>query len=159
MTPNQVPVLVIRPIDENDADAIARLSRELGAGAEPDDVTKRISGIQTTSGQQVLVADSPTGEVLGWVHVFSAPRLQSEQFAELGGLVVAKDQRRKGIGGRLVVAAEEWAHSNGCQTLRIRSRLERSQAHRFFEALGFNRVKSQHVFEKTRSPDISYCLR
>jgi GNAT superfamily N-acetyltransferase len=153
MTANQCPGLVIRPIIENDVESVARLSRELGAGAESDEITQRISGILTESGQQVLVAESPKGEVVGWVHVFSAPRVQSEPFAELGGLVVAETERRNGIGGQLVAAAEGWAHSNGCQVLRIRSRLERSAAHCFLESSGFRRVKSQHVFERPRSPE------
>ena len=155
MTAKHRPDLVIRPFAENDVEAVARLCRDLGAGAEPDDISKRIGGILADSGHQVLIAESPEGGVVGWVHVFGAPRVQSEPFAELGGLAVTASERRKGIGRQLVESAESWAHSNGFRTLRVRSRVERSPAHEFFQSLGFDRVKSQHAFERTRSRDHS----
>ncbi len=97
----------------------------------------------------MFVAENADGQVVGWVHVFEAVRVESDGFAEIGGLVVAQNWRGLGAGARLVAAAERWASDNGFDTMRIRSRTERGGAHGFFERLGYTCSKSQRVFERT----------
>ena len=82
--------------------------------------------------------------------IFSSIRasLTDEPCAEIGGLVVAAASRGKGLGGALLRAAEAWAHALGCGCLRVRSRVERERAHRFYERAGFVRAKTQAVFGK-----------
>ena len=90
------------------------------------------------------------GEVVGWVDVFARQMLLDDGMAEISGLVVGDGQRGRGIGLRLMEAAESWAASVGCQIMRVRSNVIRERAHRFYtERLGYEVVKQQMVFGKT----------
>jgi GNAT superfamily N-acetyltransferase len=54
-------------------------------------------------------------------------------YAEIGGLVVERRRRKKGIGKLLMTGAEEWAREQGCSVVRLRSSAVRTEAHRFYE--------------------------
>ncbi len=43
-----------------------------------------------------LVAEDKDKNVIGWIHVFIAVRIESETFAEIGGLVVNENIRGYG---------------------------------------------------------------
>lgn len=47
------------------------------------------------------------------------------------------------------VHAQDWARGQGMTRLRVRSNVIRGRAHRFYLRLGFERVKSQAVFDKS----------
>lgn len=53
-----------------------------------------------------------------------------------------------GVGATLLAAAEAWAAARGHDTLRVRSNVIRVDAHRFYERLGYERVKQSLVFQK-----------
>jgi GNAT superfamily N-acetyltransferase len=143
----------IRNATPDDADAIARLSGELGYPTTAPDARRRLFDIKTTEHHSVMVAEEPGGEVVGWVHVFRSPRLGGDPFAELGGLVVTEALRGQGIGSQLVVAAERWTAEREIATLRIRTRTTRNDARLFYEDLGFVLTKTQVVFERQTLPD------
>jgi aminoglycoside 6'-N-acetyltransferase I len=65
----------------------------------------------------VFVCQDPHGELLGFAEVSLrgwAEGCESSPVGYLEGWYVAEHARRQGIGGRLVVAAEDWARSRGC---------------------------------------------
>jgi GNAT superfamily N-acetyltransferase len=138
----------IRTAEPGDAAALARLSGELGYTVEVATAAERLAGLARLAGHAVLVAEAAGGEVVGWVHVFAARRLESPAFAELGGLVVAEELRGRGVGWALVAAAEAWAGERGLAELRVRSNVVRDDAHRFYRRLGFAESKRQAVFRK-----------
>lgn len=138
----------IRDGAESDALAIADLSAQLGYPAGADQVAARLQNLLRGPDDAVLVACAPGGKIVGWIHVFVARRVESAPFAELGGLVVDEAHRKRGCGGLLVDAAVAWARERGAGKLRIRSRVERENAHSVYEHLGFARTKQQHVFDK-----------
>ena len=141
-------IISTRPAVPDDAAALARLSEELDYTTSVEQTSRRLERVTSTKAHEVLVAEDAAGTIIGWVHVFAAPRIESALFAELGGLVVAAGHRRRGAGTRLIAAAEEAAQRFGACRLRIRSRVEREPAHRFFKDLGFETVKSQQVYER-----------
>jgi len=143
----------IRRATPDDAEAIAHLSGELGYPTTATDARRRLFDIKTAEHHSVLVAEDPTGAVVGWIHVFRSPRLGGEPFAELGGLVVTEALRGQGIGSQLVAAAERWTAERGIATLRIRTRTTRNDARLFYEELGFVLTKTQVVFERQLLPD------
>ena len=138
----------IRSAVPDDAEAIARLSGELGYPTKQSDARRRLFDIKTSQNHAVMVAEDGSGSVVGWIHVFRSRRLGGEPFAELGGLVVTEGLRGHGIGSRLVAEAEEWASKREIATLRIRTRTTRNDARLFYEDLGFVLTKTQVVFER-----------
>jgi GNAT superfamily N-acetyltransferase len=141
--------MVIREVRESDASEVASLADQLGYPSGIGHVRERILRIVARSDERAFVAEADDGSVVGWVHVFGAHRLESDSFAEIGGLVVDKARRSKGIGTALLAAAEIWAGERGYSNVRVRSNTIRPEAGRFYEGRGFAPVKSQTVFAKT----------
>jgi len=110
-------------------------------------VVKRLSRILSRSDQQFIVAelDDSLG---GWVHAAIAEYIESERFVTIGGLVVDKNHRKKGIGRRLMEHVEGWAKEQGCSIVRLWSSSTRTTAHRFYEILGYTNLKTQYSFIK-----------
>lgn len=135
--------MTIRAAVPADAAALAALSGELGYPTTPAQVPERLA--RMGSGQQVLVYDD--GDVLGWIEVIEALRLESGRFAEITGLVVSEARRGQGIGSALVDAAASWAHDRGLAKVRVRSNVTRERTHRFYARLGFVEGKRQVVFD------------
>ncbi len=137
----------IRPARESDASAIAHLAGELGYPSSAEEALARLRTVAGRKEDGAFVAEL-AGAVVGWMHLFGANRLESDPFAEIAGLVVAAGARGHGIGKVLVVTAEQWARDRGYRSIRIRSNVIRTEAHRFYEGLGYLRAKSQTVFTK-----------
>ncbi len=144
-----MPQFTIRNATPDDAAALADLSRTLGYPSTVQDIRTRLASITGSRDDSVLVACMPDGSVAAWIHVFLARRIESDLFAELGGLVVAEDRRGMGIARALLKAAEAWATARGSTRIRVRSRSSRTGAHTFYRQYGFTRIKEQEVFEKT----------
>ena len=70
---------------------------------------------------------------------------------EILGLVVSASARRSGIGQALIKEAERWAKSNGAEAVSVRSNTRRIEAHIFYPALGYKKIKTQAVYEKQRA--------
>ena len=129
-----------------DAPALAELSGALGYPATRQQIVARLAAIEATPAHKLFVAEDESGRVVGWLHVAQCVALTEDDGAEILGLVVAADLRGRGIGADLLRAAENWARARGAGYLRVRSRVERDGAHRFYERAGFARSKTQHVF-------------
>jgi GNAT superfamily N-acetyltransferase len=151
LTADKMPSLneiEIREVEIDDAESIAKLSDELGYPSSLEQLVSRLKAVLPMPGHKVYAATTGDGSVIGWVHVFTTPYLESEPFAQLGGLVVTAGQRGRGVGKRLLAKAESWALQNGLNRMRIRSRSTREEAHAFYERLGYGWNKTQHVFDK-----------
>jgi len=136
-----------RPMCLADADAVARLTTELGYPSTGRDIRRRFAHLSKVAGNMVLVAVAD-GEVVGWIHVARTPTLEASDVAHIGGLVVADAWRSSGIGAQLVAAAEAWARDRGARDIVVRSRSSRERAHRFYQRLGYVETKRSHVFAK-----------
>jgi len=145
MTPRNV---IISSAGSAEAEALARLCIELVYDTTPDETAERLRLVLARHGHEVLVAETASGQIAGWIHVFAAPRVESRGFAEIGGLAVDSRHRRLGIGAKLVAAAEEAFVRLGYRAVRVRSRVERGGAHEFYEDRGFLPVKTQRVYER-----------
>ena len=142
----------LRGVRPGDAPALAALSAQLGYPASPDAVALRLERILERPDEVVLVAVGPQGAVIGWAHAAEQRFLESEAGCELLGLVVDRARRRAGIGRLLVAAVEEWAAGRGLGRMSVRSNATRSESHPFYERLGYERVKTQHVYRKPLTP-------
>lgn len=133
---------MIRTASESDADDIREISKHLGyAELSPEQSFLNLQAILSSPNDQIYVAEC-NGSVVGWLHLFYAKRLASEGFHEIGGLVVSPRYRGQGIGRALV----EYALDKNDGEIRVRCNAQRSESHRFYEAIGFRCSKAQHVF-------------
>jgi GNAT superfamily N-acetyltransferase len=144
---------IIRAAIPRDAAPLGLLSTELGYPSNGVETAERLRRLLETPGHAVLVAETAELEIVGRIHAFGTLRVEAGGFAELGGLVVSKSWRGRGVGARLVNSAESWALNNGYHKLRIRSREERDEAHGFYRHLGFVGCKTQRVFERRLAED------
>jgi GNAT superfamily N-acetyltransferase len=110
----------VREMTKRDARAAAELSGQLGYSSTVAQIERRFDGVSGDPESAVLVVEDEDGRVVGWVHVLGRWFLESDRFAEIGGLVVDAAARRKGAGKALVSAAESWAASRGYDTMRFR---------------------------------------
>jgi GNAT superfamily N-acetyltransferase len=141
-------VIEIRTATEVDVHRLAMLCEQLGYPSTPAQVRQRLDEVQQNEDQAVFVAEKVGGQVVGWVQVFGRQLLVVDRHAELGGLVVDEGHRGRGVGARLMERAEHWARARGCETLYVRSNVVREDAHRFYEVIGYNQIKTSRVFLK-----------
>jgi GNAT superfamily N-acetyltransferase len=137
----------IRPPTTGDAGHIASLAVELGYLCDAELVRSRLAGLSTAPTQFVAVADGD-GALLGWIHAEHRIVLESDDRAELVGLVVSEGVRRTDVGRALVRAAENWAAARGLTMILVRADMERPEPHSFYEEVGYVRTQTQHVYSK-----------
>ena len=97
--------------------------------------------------EAVFVAESE-GQVVGVIHVEKYDVLYFPTMANILGIAVASDFRRKGIGAALLHRAEQWATENGIKHMRLNSGGTRKEAHEFYRAQGYDDEKMQLRFVK-----------
>jgi predicted N-acetyltransferase YhbS len=138
---------MIRSARQQDAEAIAVLSGQLGYPATTEQISGRLETILTREDMATFVAEVD-GAVVGWIHMFGCERVESEPSAEIGGIVVGDGYRGARIGAQLIAAGERWARGRGYEAVRVRSNVLRQNAHRFYQREGYEPVKQQAVFLK-----------
>jgi GNAT superfamily N-acetyltransferase len=138
----------MRKAQVTDAARLAKLSEVLGYPVEPELMKRRLERLVSRPDHVVLVAESQTEGVVGWIHVAEQDILEIGRSCEILGLVVAADQRGHGVGRRLVEWVERWAFERGLKQLSVRSNVARTESHPFYERLGYTRVKTQHAYRK-----------
>ena len=132
----------------SDASAVAFLSEQLGYPIPSAVIAERLEYISRNSDHGFFVAERD-GAVIGWVHVYGVHLLESPNFfVEIGGLVVDAGARRQGIGHALMSQAEAWAQSHGYFDVHLRSGLHRTEAHAFYQSIGYSLTKTSHMFRK-----------
>ncbi|HEY6324936.1 MAG TPA: GNAT family N-acetyltransferase [Candidatus Cybelea sp.] len=134
-------------MDARDAEALAPLLDQLGYPAGVEDIRARLAALNGDS--QVLVAAGNLG-LSGFVAVAITRDFIVGTCGVILGLVVADGSRSVGVGAELLAAAESWAFDRGAALVGVRSNVIRARAHRFYERNGYQRIKSQHIFEKRR---------
>ena len=138
----------IRNASLDDISDICKLSEELGYINLEHEIKERLNYILNSNEHLVVVAFLSDMKIVGWIHIFEAQRVESGKFAEIGGFVVKKEYRNIGIGKKLLKAAEEWTLKKKLPKLRIRSKIEREDAKKFYLKMGFSITKKQRVFDK-----------
>jgi GNAT superfamily N-acetyltransferase len=138
--------IIIRTVQEADADTVTALSIQLGYYPSIEETSSYIERILRSADDIVYVALAD-GCIVGWIHVFVTTRLESGTFAEIGGLVIDSKHRGMGIGKMLIMRSVEWCIDSSVHKLKVRCNVKRSDTHRFYAQLGFIEVKQQKVFE------------
>ena len=138
----------VRVAQPHDSDRIADLAGQLGYPSTGEEVRKRLSQMQDANQYAVFVVENPTGQIAGWIGVRVFRNVEISNCAEITGLVVDQEGRSRGVGRRLLDAAEEWARSIGCTAISVRSNVTRDRAHQFYAANAYEHVKTQKELRK-----------
>ncbi|WP_371578877.1 N-acetyltransferase family protein [Streptomyces sp. NBC_01314] len=136
--------LEIRPATEDDVPEIVAMLADdpLGARREsPDDLAPYFAALKRLSGdpnQHVVVA-TRENRVVGTLQLTIIPGLSRRGSTRsiIEGVRVHADERGSGLGTRLIEWAVGSSRDQGCQLVQLTSDVERTDAHRFYERLGF----------------------
>lgn len=132
----------IRSARTSDALEIAALVDQLGYAASAEEVAARL-GLIEASGQAVLVAEID-GRVVGCLSTSTMTVLhRPAPVGRISMMVVEEGLRGRGIGAELVAAAERLLAAKGCQLVEVTSNLKRTDAHRFWERIGYERTSAR----------------
>ncbi|HEX9103443.1 MAG TPA: GNAT family N-acetyltransferase, partial [Polyangia bacterium] len=93
----------------------------------------------------LVAADAKGGAVGGACHVqiYDTPvghAMVSQRRGHIETLIVARAQRRRGIGRALMAAATEWARAQGAHQLLLTVWAGNDDAERFYAALGYRTI-------------------
>ncbi|HET9824970.1 MAG TPA: GNAT family N-acetyltransferase [Chitinophagaceae bacterium] len=136
----------LRRISARDAADVTALCGQLGYPLSQGQIFDNINAVLDSKDHDAYVATF-NDQVVGWIGLAQAIMIESLPFCEINGLVIDENHRGKGIGKLLVERAREWAAQKGHHTVRLRCNIKRTEAHQFYDHLGFKRVKQQTTFE------------
>jgi GNAT superfamily N-acetyltransferase len=139
--------LIIRKATIDDAVGVAKLSATLGYPVTAEAMEQRLTRVLKLETHSVLVAER-NGEIVGWTHGAEQEMLELDRRCEIWGLVVAENERGRGVGRRLIEAIEDWARDRGLADMSVRSNVIRPESHPFYERIGYTRYKTQHAYRK-----------
>lgn len=124
---------------------LAELLRKSGREVALEDMRRRFE-LLPPSDRLFLAMDGET--LIGYAHLRVTHDFVEEATVELVSIVVAPKDRRKGVGRRLMTAAETWALRAGLACLRLRADVSSSEALAFFAALGFTQTNTSQEYER-----------
>lgn len=125
----------IRQADERDADALTSLVAELGYPTESSSVRGPLTNLNSV-GDCVLVAVC-NSKIIGTALLHRTRFLHRPPDGRISTLVVSESYRGRGIGARLVEAAESVLHKWGCGRVEVSSGAKRQRAHEFYNREGY----------------------
>ncbi|MFI6344874.1 GNAT family N-acetyltransferase [Streptomyces sp. NPDC050560] len=141
--------LDFRPATADDLPALVGLLADdaLGAARESlDDLAPYASAyrdIEEDPHQQLLVAERE-GTVVGTLQLTVIPGLshRGSARAQIEAVRIAASERGTGLGTQMIDWAVDESRRQGCRIVQLTSDASRTDAHRFYERLGF---KATHV--------------
>ncbi|GAA4554012.1 GNAT family N-acetyltransferase [Streptomyces collinus] len=136
--------LEIRAAISDDVPAIVAMLADdpLGAQREsPDDLGPYLAALERLSAdpnQRVIVAVRQ-GRVVGTLQLTVIPGLSRRGATRsiIEGVRIHADERGSGLGTQLIEWAIDASREQGCQLVQLTSDRTRTDAHRFYERLGF----------------------
>ncbi|MFI9601788.1 MULTISPECIES: GNAT family N-acetyltransferase [Streptomyces] len=136
--------LAIRAAAAADVPAIVAMLADdpLGARREsPDDLAPYLAALERLSADphQHLVVAVRGNRVVGTLQLTIIPGLSRRGSTRsiIEGVRIHADERGSGLGTRLIEWAVDTSRREGCQLVQLTSDRTRTDAHRFYERLGF----------------------
>jgi ribosomal protein S18 acetylase RimI-like enzyme len=124
--------------------------RLLGYQTTSDEMTMRLKSILRDTHYSTFVAKIGK-QICGMIGTLThLSHEHNDPSGKIVALVVSKKQRRNGVGRALIAAAEKDFASRNVTRVTLTTRFERGAAHRFYEALGYDRTGLR--FAKNRAP-------
>jgi ribosomal protein S18 acetylase RimI-like enzyme len=137
-------VMMIREALETDLPSILALygqpDFDNGLVADLEDAREFLAIIGRYPEYRIYVAEAESG-VIGVYSLLIMDKLAHKRTpaAILEDIVVATSLQRQGVGKAMIAHAMNMARSKGCYKLVLSSNMRRTDAHRFYDQLGFQR--------------------
>jgi GNAT superfamily N-acetyltransferase len=135
----------IRKMELEDAKSVNTLSHQLGYPLSIEQTVENIKAVIQSREHIAFVAEFE-GRVVGWAGASQAIMIEVMRHCELNGLVIDKDHHGKGIGKLLIEEVKQWARKNGNSKMSLHCNTKRTDAHEFYQHLGFTDLKKQTNF-------------
>lgn len=136
--------LEIRAAAPIDAPGLVELFAAAGHAAEARDLAERLVAIRDARGTALIATQ--WGPPSGLVALHWYPTLEdSRPTGQITTLLVAVEDRRKGIGRLLLKAAAQAARTAGCGRLELLAGLDEPSLHAFCRATGFTEAGPRFV--------------
>ncbi|MFI5233247.1 MAG: GNAT family N-acetyltransferase [Gemmatimonadales bacterium] len=131
----------VREVELADAAEVMRLLAQLGHAQPAGEPAARLTAF-LDQGERVLVAarapSAPGSALVGAVTLHIMPVMhRAGPIGRLTAVVVDEPVRGKGVGRALVAASEAFLLARGCAMIEITSNRKRTEAHAFYEGLGY----------------------
>ena len=121
----------------NDIPALTGLTAELGYPDSEEKIRKRFEIVSASPDHKIFVAER-SGKVIGLMSFHALDILYGAgKLGRITALVVTESERGGGVGRSLVAKAEELARQTDCKRIELTTSNRRTEAHRFYERLGF----------------------
>jgi GNAT superfamily N-acetyltransferase len=132
-------VTIVREAREEDTPQIVELVGLLGHTVDGAGVKRRLQSLADQGIPQLVAVEK--GAVVGLCGLHLMVAIHREQpVGRVTILVVRETAHGRGIGQKLLAAAEEMLRARGCGLVEVTSNERLKDAHRFYEHLGYERT-------------------
>lgn len=128
-----------------DATAVNALSKQLGYPLSIEETVKNIDLVLQSKDHTAFVAECEN-KIVGWIGASQAIMIEVMPHCEINGLVINEHYQGIGIGKLLIDKVKHWAREKGNNKLGLHCNIKRTQAHKFYEHIGFAEIKQQKNF-------------
>jgi GNAT superfamily N-acetyltransferase len=137
--------IIIREMTANDATAVNTLSKQLGYPLSIGQTLQNINMVLQSKDHTAFVAEYEN-EIVGWIGAAQAIMIEVMPHCEINGLVIDENHRGMGIGKLLINNVKQWAKEKGNDKIGLHCNVKRTEAHLFYQHLGFTELKQQKNF-------------
>ena len=128
-----------------DATAVNALSKQLGYPLSIEETVKNIDLVLQSKDHTAFVAECEN-KIVGWIGASQAIMIEVMPHCEINGLVINEHYQGIGIGKLLIDKVKHWAREKGNNKLGLHCNIKRTEAHKFYEHVGFAEIKQQKNF-------------
>lgn len=131
----------VRPLKEQDVSEWFRLRKLLwDESSDAEHRAEMLDIYEHTETQFVLVAETSDKRIVGFLEASIRSFVEdchSDHVGYLEGWFVEREFRRRGVGRKLVRAAESWAHGKGCREMASDAEIGNESSLRAHQKLGY----------------------
>lgn len=138
----------IRLATPADVPAITALLTELGYPATESEIAGRAAHLTELGPPDRIMVAETGGAVVGLMTLHLTPELHRPRpVGRVTVLVVEASARNAGIGAAMMAEAERILRADGAGLLEVTSNMRRTDAHRFYEGLGYQKTSFRFAKE------------
>lgn len=139
--------MIVRELRSVDMAQLLPLLTELGYPVEHDVLLQRFD-VFASQGEHAIVAER-NGRIIGLLTLHVTPVLhRAGSVGRITTLVVEESSHGQGVGRALMEEAERMLWAKGCVMIEVTSNKKRTDAHSFYERLGYE--QTSYRFAKQR---------